>query len=236
MRIALALVVLTACRAPARSGWAGELRSWGTMREVLRDGDDRARIALAEVAREDVYGLGALAALEGEVTLVNGDAWITRGHPEAPWTTRGPAGDERAALFFAIEVRSWRAVVVTHDVPAERFDAFVERCATEAGLDSSRPFPFQIEGGLTEFALHVVAGECPQRARARGASTRAFELRRDALDGRLLGIYAPNSAGVVCHHGSRTHVHALLEEPSELTGHVERCGLAAGAVLRLPAQ
>lgn len=206
------------------------------MREVLRDGEDQARVTLAEVARDDVYALGALAELAGEVTIVAGEVWITRGDPEAPATTRGPPGDAAAALLFACEVRAWRTFPVERDVAPDELDAFVERCARRAGLDTTRPFPFLVEGRLTDLALHVVAGECPLRARARGASTRAFELARPQLDGRLLGIYAPDSAGVVCHHGSRTHVHALLEQPGPLTGHVERCGLAAGSLLRLPAE
>jgi len=206
------------------------------MREVLRDGEDQARVTLAEVARDDVYALGALAELAGEVTIVDGEVWITRGDPEVPATARGPAGDAAAALLFACDVRAWRAFPVEHEVAPDELDAFVERSALRAGLDTTRPFPFQVEGRLTDLALHVVAGECPLRARARGASTRAFELARAQLDGRLLGIYAPDSAGVVCHHGSRTHVHALLEHPSPLTGHVERCGLAGGSILRLPAE
>lgn len=223
-----------ACRAPQAAAWDGELASWGTMRAVLRDGDDRARVALVDLARDDIHALGALAGLAGEITIVDGEVWITRGHPERPTTTRGPAGDAAATLLFACEVRAWREIPVEQDVPAAELDAFIERCAARAGLDPTRPFPFQVEGRLTELALHVVADECPLRARARGAPTDAFELRTDALDGRLFGIFAPDSAGVVCHAGARNHVHALLETPAVLTGHVESCGLAAGSVLRLP--
>ncbi|HEX6884682.1 MAG TPA: acetolactate decarboxylase [Planctomycetota bacterium] len=235
-RVVLVLGLATSCAAPGGAAWSGELASWGTLRAVLRDGEDQARVTLAEVARDDVYALGALAELAGEITIVDGDVWITRGDPETPATTCGSPGDAAAALLFACEVRAWRAFPIEHDIAPDELDAFVERCALRAGLDTTRPFPFLVEGRLTDLALHVVAGECPLRARARGASTRAFELERARLDGRLLGIYAPDSAGVVCPHGSRTHVHALVEQPAPLTGHVERCGIATGSILRLPAE
>ena len=62
----------------------------------------------------------------------------------------------------------------------------------------------------------------------------AYVLHEDSVDGRLVGIYAEDSSGVVCHMGARTHVHAVLEREGGLTAHAETVGLAAGAVLKLP--
>jgi hypothetical protein len=56
--------------------------------------------------------------------------------------------------------------------------------------------------------------------------------------GRIVGVYAENAEHRLTHHGTKTHMHALLEdkEGQQYTGHIERVGLSAGTLLRLPAQ
>ena len=62
-----------------------------------------------------------------------------------------------------------------------------------------------------------------------------YELHADSTVGRLVGIWAPESSGVMCHAGARSHLHVVLDEGDGLTGHVDSVGLVAGAVLKLPA-
>lgn len=237
---AVAALLIASCgatRGPAPvSAWNGEVERWGTLREALHDGRVEARVGLAEVAREHVYAVGALEGLRGEVTVVDGEAWISLGDARRPVTTRGPAGDARATVLFAAEVRAWRDVAVEREIGPGELDAYVARRASEIGIDVLRPFPFLVEGRLVRLDAHVIAGECPIRARHLGRAmvTPAFELRRDAVEGRLVGLYAASGGGILCHGGSQTHAHVLLEADGGLTAHVESVGLATGAVLRLP--
>ena len=231
------LVLLPACHAPRGAAWKGDLASWGTLREALRDGSDQERVRLTEVGGANVYGLGALAGLAGEVTIVDGEVWVTRGD-STHVTTRGRSVDEGATVLFTWEVERWQDVRVRTAVDPSELEVFVEARAREAGIDTSRPFPFLVKGTLEHLDVHVVNGECPIRARMMGneASANAFRLSTPSTPGILVGIFAPDSVGVVCHMGSRTHVHAVLEENGGLTGHVETVGLAAGSVLQLPAR
>jgi hypothetical protein len=54
------------------------------------------------------------------------------------------------------------------------------------------------------------------------------------VQGRLVGSFARDAAGVLTHHGSWVHVHAIVDLDPIFTGHVESTGIAAGAVLRVP--
>ncbi len=71
----------------------------GRMREVLREGNTQPRISLVEVAqRPGAIGVGALAGLGGEVTVVDANVWIAAGprrecaavHAEWPGLGRRP--------------------------------------------------------------------------------------------------------------------------------------------------
>jgi acetolactate decarboxylase len=236
---ALALLV-AACATtdtPTSAAWRGDVERWGTLREALRDGQDQARVSVDEVARKGVYAVGALEDLRGEVTVFDGEVWISEGRGKSATTTRGQAAAQ-ATVLFAAEVGEWREVAVETDVDPSELDAWIARQAEAAGLDTTRPFPFVVQGGLRRLHMHVVAGECPIRARMLGRETTppAYELHAETIEGRLVGFFAANASGILCHANSRTHVHALLEKDGGLTGHAESVGLAAGAVLLLPAE
>ena len=63
-------------------------------------------------------------------------------------------------------------------------------------------------------------------------------VRRDEANvrGRLIGFYTEGPPGELTHHGSRIHVHALIEGPGPTAGHVDRADFAEGVVIRLPAR
>ncbi len=56
-----------------------EVRQDGSMREVMRDGQTEGRVLLSEAAEESgAIAVGALEWLGGEVTIVEGEAWVSR--------------------------------------------------------------------------------------------------------------------------------------------------------------
>ena len=239
MKLLTAVLLLAAVSFSCRTEpapWSGELQTWGTLREALRDGEVEARVDTADVAHVGVWGVGALEGLAGEVTIADGEVWVTEGDADAPTTRRARAAEASATVLFAAEVDEWIELDVDQPVDPSVLDAYVASRAKAAGLDVERPFPFVVEGELVHLNMHVVAGECPIRARMTGADVahRPYELHADSAQGRLVGLFAPDSAGIVCHMGSSTHTHVLLEGERPMTGHVETVGLAAGAKLRLP--
>lgn len=233
--VACGLSFVSCVSAPS-AAWHGDIERWGTLREALRDGEDQARVDVADVARKNVYAVGALEGLRGEITVVDGEVWISEGDVKSPVTTRGATTSAKATVLFAAEVREWREFVVGMDVDPSELDAYIASQAHAAGIDTRKPFPFVVEGGLRHLQMHVIAGECPIRARMLGQemTSPAYQFHGESVDGRLVGVYATDSSGILCHMGSRTHVHALLERDGALTGHAETVGLAKGALLKLP--
>lgn len=55
-------------------------------------------------------------------------------------------------------------------------------------------------------------------------------------DAETASIFARGAEGVLTHHGTAIHAHALVETTSGMiTGHVDALGVSRGAVLLLPA-
>jgi alpha-acetolactate decarboxylase len=227
-----ALAMLASCSAPPA------YQQWGSMREVLRDGNTEARVALVDAGiTAESYGVGALAGLEGEITIDAGEITVSRSAgADAVTTTKGIADDEAASMLFLGTVSRWHNVDITEPVSSLEVDGFL--ATAFAGRDTNHgPTPFRIEGIFSDIKLHVIGGQCPIRARMHGEPmTRpAFELGIPQASATVVGIYAADAAGDVTHMGSDTHMHILVEHDGRtITGHVESIGVLPGSTLQIP--
>lgn len=214
-------------------GQAGVVEQHGGMRAVMREGDTGPRVSIAAAAADArAHGVGALAGLGGEVTIVGGEAWVTRVDGGAPRTT-GPAAvaGDRATLLTVGLLEPVAAVPTGRALDLEEFEAHLVGLARARGGDpAGRPFLFTVRGRAARVAGHVVAGECAHA----NPDADALRLVREDLEVVLVGVCAEGREGVMTHHGSRTHMHVVLTEGgAPMTAHVDDLVLAPGAVIAL---
>lgn len=222
---------------PSPAAWRGELRTWGTLREVLRRGHTQGRVSgEAAAERPHSYGIGALEGLSGELLVLDGALWIGEVVEGRGQAFRAVAPAEHRAAFLALaEVQEWHEVVVRERVGPEQLEAFVAAEAERLGLDPSRPFPLLVLGAFAQLELHVLNGACPIADPVPPGSPQApFRLSLPAAEGTIVGVFARGAAGQLTHHGRRTHLHVLVEGPEPQVGHVDAVALEPGALLRLP--
>jgi hypothetical protein len=195
------------------------------MREVLREGDDRGRIGVIEASGPDTIAVGALAGLEGEITVVDGAPMVAIG---ATGEIRPARPGDRAALLVAADVPTWRSIPLQGPVEdlAALEDAVAE-ALVRAGFDLEEPVPIRVRGYATEIACHVIAGACPI-ARPDGPPPRRLE--QQGITVELVGVYARGRAGELTHHTNRTHLHVVA--PGTM-GHLDAVALS-DAVLLVP--
>lgn len=245
MRSGLMLVAafLLACRtggvptdapAPAPSP---EVEVHGALREMMHEGRTGPVVEVARATgTPEVLAVGALAHLAGEVTVLDGEAWLS--YAEADGTartvhTRAPS--DSAALLVVGRLPAAQWVTLEEDLPLEALAGRVAELARARGVDTTRPFPFVVEGPLRDVAWHVVDG----RKLRPGASHRehaaaGVQGQRAQATGVLVGFYSTRHHGIFTHHDSDAHVHVVLPEENA-SGHLDGVTVGRGARLRLPA-
>lgn len=226
MRTATALAFgiwsLAACAAaPAR------VRTWGTMREVLREGHDEARVAPAAVVGPTAIGVGALARLRGEITIVDGRVLLAEAHG-ARLQLRDADAADRAALLIVADVPRWTEVPLGDCGDYDALEGRVAAALRARGRDPAAPQPIRVRGRATDLHLHVIAGACPI-AHPDGPPPWRFAGPLDAVE--LVGVFCDGAAGRLTHHDRRSHLHAVAPG---LAGHLDDVALT-DAVLLLPA-
>lgn len=243
----LALLIALACSNPADdnpptaaaeevgSGDAAYgLRTWGSMMEVLRNGETQGRVALSEVSGPHVIGVGALEQLSGELTIDGGQAHVTAvSGTDLLFPETGP--DSKATLLAVAEVEQWQEITLPAIATLRDLEEAIATQAAENGIDTSAipALPFRVEGDFEGLCLHVLNGSCPI---ANPDGPEPWRLTDAKAEGVLVGFFAENAAGKLTHHGQRSHTHAIVTTAAgdEAGGHVDDTRVVAGATLFLP--
>lgn len=215
---------------------------YGEMHEAIGQQKSHGRVLLSDlVKRPNVYAVGALKDLAGEVTVENGKIIATKVDADGKVETISKASTLQATMLAGASVDSWATQPVTHDVNHADFDTFIANAAAESKVDTEKPFAFMVEGEFTNVRLHVINGACPVHARMKATKLdtahRPFEQTFATIKGKLIGILAKDAVGKLTHPATMTHVHIIYTDEQTgqlLTAHAEQMGLAAGASLKLP--
>lgn len=214
-----------------------EVTVHGSLREIMHMGRTNRRVDLAPTIGEaHLYGLGALEALSGEITVWSGELWL--GTPDG----RGSAFSGRqvrttsgATLLVTSKVARWREQPIEHAIPFNQLDTFIEGEARAAGVNVTEAFPFRIEGSPTRLDWHVIDGKkIPNDAHGHEAHMQTAV--RGSLVGapvRILGFYSPKHHAIFTHHDTNTHAHVICDEPA-VTGHIDHLEISAGMKLFFP--
>lgn len=219
-----------------------KVRQYGEMHKVLSGGAAAAKphVTLAQAMKEPhAYGVGALPGLEGEITVLDGKAYIARSHAggirvDGPETRP----TDSAAMLTVAHVDKWNVFKTNKALDQQGLEKFIAKCARLDGLDVEKPFPFVLQGKVTDLATHVLNGACPMRPGAKLAADEQpwrYQSNRP-MQAKIVGFYAADAVGKLTHAGTSVHAHALFDfHGVTTTAHVERMAVAPGATLRLPA-
>jgi acetolactate decarboxylase len=231
-RAALLVVFAGAFAACASTRSGTVLVQYGGMREVMREGRDEARVRLSDLGpAEGLIAVGALAGLAGEVTA-DGSSWWIATADETRVAVEHEPGERAAALLTARRVAAWDETVVADPLDEARLGSLVERHLRERGRDPTEPWPLRIDGLAAQAELHVIRGDCPHAPEATIPAWRCTPAPGTPIV--LVGFYAPGKEGLLTHHGTDFHLHAILSVAgAEVAGHLDSFELAPGARVRI---
>ncbi len=217
-----------------------QVDQYGGMREALMLGQTQGRVTLLDVtAKPGAYGVGSLAGLEGEVTILDGV--VTMSTPDGDGLhTAHDLGSATATLLTVGYVGDWDARVLEESIGGIALENAIREAAADLGLAPLQPFPFVILGDTAAYEAHVINGACPA---AQPDLADTFQPWRIQSDGQpqeiaVVGIYAENQQGIMTHHDSNVHMHVLAGGGTApaWTAHLDSLQIDAGAMLLLPSQ
>jgi len=229
IRLSILSLLLCGC-----AGSHDLVQQYGAMRDVLRMGNTQARISFEEMCKKPhAIGVGALSQLQGEITVLDGHIFVaTTPDGLSASTTSGDKNPGSATLMTLAHVERWHHDTLPDSMPLEQA---IESVARSHGIDSDTPFPFIIEGIAATYELHVINGFCPVATPDLAPEDQPWRTRGESTALKVVGFFARDRHGVMTHHGSNLHIHAIIHDGDEIiSGHLDAIEMDSGSVLSVP--
>ena len=197
----------------------------GNLRSIHRMGDAHARVQIDSVLSDHTYAIGPVADLQGEIVIMDGKVTITR-LVDGQTVTHHDATTSAALLAFA-EIEQWDPLVkLDASTSLEQLDSII----SEARQGAEASF-LRINTTVERMNWHVI--HWPLGTPISGAEHKKHALVGfdQDVDVSIIGVHAPQGQGIITHHESSLHLHALT--PRGEAVHIENMMLPPGTIVQV---
>jgi len=203
--------------------WAGELHK-------VMNGEDQAVFSLDSLsALPNLYAIGPLAGLNGEVTVLNSEPSIATIRDGKPVTAR--TFHAAVPLIIYTQVAKWNPTPIPASVHSlADLEKFVAARAKKSGVDMSAPFPFRVTAHCDTVSMHIVNRQGRDAKGHEGHEAIQVKVPVADADFEFIGFWSDRHQGILTHMGSNSHVHGRTAD-GKLSGHVDDLRLRSGTLL-----
>lgn len=207
--------------------------NFGVLREIMMENKLDKWMALDTFSNQkNLYALGATTGLGGEILILNSEPILSKASNGEVRFQRD--FDNGAILLVNSTVEKWTQMNFDTTIDGlASLQTSIKAMAEAQGLDTSKPFPFMIEGNFSEVNWHII-----NAAEATEQNHEAYKkagLKGHSVNekGRILGFYSENHEGIFTHHGSYLHAHFVNDSITKM-GHVDEIVFDKSVVVSLP--
>jgi acetolactate decarboxylase len=213
-----------------------EVHYYGALKNMMHKGDLSAKVTMDELKGiKHLYALGAVENLKGEILILDGIPSVSyvEGNDSSKIMMIDNSFEKKACLLVTASVEQWESILIPNTIVTyEDFEVFVEKIASENGVNTDEPFPFMIEGVAKSFDWHVIdwpKGDTEHSHEKHIHSGLYGTLENQA--GEMLGFYSNKHHAIFTHHTTNMHVHVKSDKA---IGHADSFTLGENMILKLP--
>lgn len=222
----------------------GLVEYYGSQKNIFDTGKAEAKVPLAAMSGPEAsFGVGAVAGLDGEITVFEGKPYVTK--------VRGKEftmdhGHDHAAVFSVwTKNTQWRDEPLPVSVKSYLdLQRHVKARAAAAGIDTSQPFPFLLAGTPAELKWHInvdLTEGKPIDRQLFAKSKANYTMKNQPVD--IVGFHSEKHPGVFISAyapaikekdvKNTIHIH-LVSKDGKSAGHIDDIMMGTGMMLRLP--
>tara|TARA_R110000787_G_scaffold45993_2_gene111902 strand:+ start:5358 stop:6083 length:726 start_codon:yes stop_codon:yes gene_type:complete len=228
------VLLICSCQRTNKKVIEFEVKHSGALKKMM-SGSIQSVVSLDSLSnKKHLYALGAFENLQGEIQVFNGMVYNSMVQGDRIHIEKNLKGS--ASLLVYSEVSQWKENFSFLFASKGDLDSLLINEAKRIGLDINKPFPFILEGKVSELKWHVINWDIQD-------STHTHKKHQESgLRGTLnnevvsvLGFYSKKHKAVFTHHSSNTHMHFRTKDQS-LAGHVDALKVDGLITLKLPKQ
>lgn len=206
-----------------------EVKNAGSMHQMMMSGDISGKLFLNQIKSQNLYGIGPLEKLKGEITVVNGKPYVSTvslaGKPvvQKNW--------ESSAVFFVYaDSKEWVESEVNHPVESKRMlNKLIAEALDSYSIDHEKKVLFKIHANARSLKYHILNLDKQESNfhKSHRFSKKVYDIKSSPVE--IVGFWSPQKMmGIFTHRGDRTHLHFISSDEKH-SGHVDSLKLDSGA-------
>lgn len=222
----------------------GLVEYYGSQKTIFDIGKAEAKVPLAAMSGDEgSFGVGAVAGLDGEITVFDGKPYVTKVRGDG--YTLDNSQDHAAVFAVWTKNTQWRDEVVPGNVSTYLdLQRHVKARAAAAGIDVSKSFPFLLSGAPVEIKWHInvdLTEGKPIDSKLFAKSKANYVMKNQPVD--IVGFHSEKHPGVFISAyapaikekdvKNTIHFH-MVSKDGKSAGHIDDIVLGSGMTLRLP--
>lgn len=203
-----------------------EVKSVSAMKIVMWKGELDAKIKLDTLRpKEGLYGIGPLEKLRGEITIIEGQTYVSTINAEKQMEVEINS-NVGAPFFVYANAYKFKEMKLPESITnlAQLNDFLTKE------NDREQAYVFKLEGDIESGEIHVqnlppnTQVSSPKEAHQGQID---FEMGEAAVE--MLGFYSNSAQGIYTHHDTNIHVH-LISQDKSMMGHCDEVVFNPNAV------
>ena len=219
----------------SQTNWKSEVEYSGALKNAMQKGDISTKMDLSKLKnRENLYGIGALGNLKGEIQIFNSEPFNTFVDGEKNMVF-DKSYKKSATLIVYTQVKKWKEIKIPNSIQTRnQFEQFLEKAAKENGLDTEKPFPFLINGVVKENDWHIIDWDEKEKKHShkKHRESGLYGTMNDS-DLEMIGFFSKHHKAIFTHHTTYMHIHYKTKDGKN-AGHSDGFVLGDNMILKLP--
>lgn len=219
---------LVSCASLSKKQEVAKVSTVSAMHDMMMSGDTSGKLNLNNIKSKNLYGIGPLENLKGEITIVDGVPYVgtvsSKGLPviEKNW-------DKSAIFFVHADTRAWKTFKYNKPLNSKaELNQLLANTFKELSVDLEEKVLFKVRANATSLKYHIMNlkdGEMISRGSHKSAK-KVYTIKNSPVE--IIGFWAPKKMmGVYSHKGDRTHLHFISADEKH-SGHIDDLNLGSG--------
>lgn len=221
LNILIPALILSACSNISDTKTSLAVHHAGALKNFMHKGDISAKASLDTLESVDLYALGALESLKGELIILDGEPYLSREVDGELAIEK--SYEAKASLLVYSYTSEWEEHNVRESVNSlGELESLVEEIAVKQGLNIEKPFPFMVRGKMDFLKWHVINWPEEDMAHTHEKHKESgLNAAENKIEVTILGFYSRHHQGIYTHRTSHMHLHVLSDDLT-LAGHLDQ--------------
>jgi acetolactate decarboxylase len=209
-----------------------EVKVAGAMKNIMMQGNLKAYTNLDTLNKKNLYGLGPVEDLKGEILVLDGEVFSSEKNNKQIVNKRNKVS--KAAMFVYSYVEKWKVVTVKGKINNyAELENLIVATAKQNGYDTTVPFVFKIEANAKTVSYHIIDWKKGVQHTMENHKQFAYSAKTENSKVVFLGFYSDHHHGIFTHHTTNMHLH-LMDEKTKQVGHLDNLELKKAIIIYLP--